>query len=237
MGIAERRERERAERKTLIINCAKALILEYGAEKVSMMDISKKAELSKATLYLYFPSKDLLFKEICTAAGIKFVEFFQSRMKPGLTLLETLKLYWDCFLELYGESNDMIIIFSMKEYLTPDYPFLFLEERSDSSITFEFYTTLRDMIAQGINEGLFAPETNPAMISRVLLSLFSGIIENAAKMPESVRNAQAIINELTNLFQIILRGIAREGLDRSCLTLPNPFASLSAVPEYRRAPE
>jgi AcrR family transcriptional regulator len=222
MGILERREREKAERKTLIMRCAKDLILEYGAEKVSMMDIAKKAELSKATLYLYFPSKALLFMEICSIAGIRFLEFFRARMRPGLSAIETIKMYWNCYLEMYGESDEMMIIFSMWQYLAPDYPFLSLEKETNPLTIFEFYAAIRDMIAQGITEETFDADTDPAMIARTILSLFSVVIENTAKMPKSARNARFIMNELTKIFQIILRGIAREGLDRSLLVLPVP---------------
>jgi AcrR family transcriptional regulator len=222
MGILERREREKAERKALIMRCAKDLILEYGAEKVSMMDIAKKAELSKATLYLYFPSKALLFMEICSIAGTRFLEFFRSRMRPGLSAIETIRLYWNCYLDMYGESDEMVIIFSMWQYLSPDYPFLSLEKEAKPLTIFEFYTAIQNMIVQGIAEGTFGADTDPAMIARTILSLFSVVIENTAKMPKQVRNVRFIMDELTRIFQIILRGIAREGLDRSLLDLPVP---------------
>ncbi|MDR3167394.1 MAG: TetR/AcrR family transcriptional regulator [Treponema sp.] len=220
MGILERREREKAERKALIMRCAKDLILEYGAEKVSMMDIAKKAELSKATLYLYFPSKALLFMEICNIAGTQFLEFFRSRLRPGLSAVETIKLYWNTYLEMYGESDEMVIIFSMWQYLAPDYPFLSLEEQAKPLTIFEFYAAIRDMIVQGIAEGTFDAGTDPAMIARTILSLFSVVIENTAKMPRGSRDVRFIMDELTKIFQIILRGIARDDLDRSLLTLP-----------------
>jgi AcrR family transcriptional regulator len=222
MGIVERRERERTERKTLIMHCAKDLILEYGAEKVSMMDIAKKAELSKATLYLYFPSKALLFMEICNIAGTQFLEFFRSRMRPGLSAIETIKLYWNSYLDMYGASDEMVIIFSMWQYLLPDYPFLSLKEETKPLTIFQFYAAIQDMIAQGIAEETFEADTDPAMIARTILSLFSVVIENTAKMPKSARNVRFIMDELTRIFQIILRGIAREGLDRSLLVLPVP---------------
>jgi AcrR family transcriptional regulator len=220
MGIVERREREKAERKALIMRCAKELILEQGAENVSMMNIAKKAELSKATLYLYFPSKDLLFMEICNASAVQFIEYFRSRISPGLSAIETIKLYWKCYLEMYGESDEMVIIFSMRQYLAPDYPFLSMEDDSKPLTAFEFYTSVRDMIALGIAEGTFDPGIDPSMVARGLLSLFSVVIENTARMPKNARSSRLIIDELTTLFQIMIRGIAREGLDRSLLDLP-----------------
>jgi AcrR family transcriptional regulator len=226
MGITERRIREKAERKALIKRCAKELILEHGAEKVSMMDIAKKAELSKATLYLYFSSKDLLFKEICFQAAEQFLEYFYSRRQPGISAMDGLRLFWSCYLELFGESEDMVIFFSMRHYLAPDYPFIPIEEDSRSPIgsAYEFYTLLTSMITQGIGEGLFDPEINADMVSRTILLLFSFIVENAVKLPKSARKSQFIIEEMKNLFQIFFYGIARKGVERSSLALVNPGA-------------
>jgi AcrR family transcriptional regulator len=220
MGISERREREKAERRALIVHCAKEIILERGVENLSMMDIAKKAELSKATLYLYFPSKELLFLEICNAAAVQFIEYFRSRCCSGLTAIEAIKLFWQCYLDIFGESDDMMIFFSLWQYLAPGYPFLSLTDSDRPLSIFEFYALIRDMFAQGIAEGTFDSAVDPAMIARTVLSLFSTVIENSARIPKNTRNAQVIINELTRLFQIMLRGIASDGLDRSLLNLP-----------------
>ncbi|MDR1239473.1 MAG: TetR/AcrR family transcriptional regulator [Treponema sp.] len=220
MGINERRERERAERKTLIMNCAKDLILDRGVESLSMMDIAQKAELSKATLYLYFPSKELLFLEICNASAVQFIEHFRARLCTGLTAIETIKLYWQCYLDMFGESDEIMIFFKMWQYLAPGYPFLSLEGTERPLMIFEFYTAIQDMIVQGVAEDTFDPAVDPAMIARTLLSLFSTVIANSAKTPKTARNVRFIVNELTKIFQIMLRGIIRDGLDRSLLDLP-----------------
>jgi len=117
MGTQERREREKLERKASILRCAKALLLERGLEEVNMADIAEKAELSKGTLYIYFPGKEELLKEICVDAERKFIEHFQSRLSAGLSALELIKLYWLCYIETFGTSEDMIVIFNMKRYI------------------------------------------------------------------------------------------------------------------------
>jgi AcrR family transcriptional regulator len=221
MGIVERKKRERTERKSLIMGCAKELILQYGAEEVSMMDIARQAELSKATLYLYFPSKDMLINEICGATANQFIEYFRSRLEANLEAIDVLKLFWACYLDLFGESEDMIILFSMRRYLAPNYPFLSIHEKEDSSITYEFYTILKDTIGRGIAEGSFDSNTDPGAVSQAIFSLFSGMIADAATLPKQDRNPRLIMEEMRKLFQIILNGITREGVSRSRLILPD----------------
>lgn len=62
MGIAERKEREKTERRQAILAAAQRLFNEQGFEKVSMRNIAEAIEYSPATIYLYFKDKnELLF--------------------------------------------------------------------------------------------------------------------------------------------------------------------------------
>lgn len=221
MGIPERKEREKAERKRRIMQCTKELILEYGVEAVSMEDIAQKVELSKATLYLYFPSKDVLFNDICEGAACRFSEEVKSRMK-GVSGLDALKRFWASYLEIYGESEDMIIIFNMRHFTAPGFSFIAAGEdfESVSRTSYVFYYLLKKMIEQGIDEHTFEADTDAGLVARTVISLFSYTVENASKMPRTERKSALIIGELRNIFQVILRGIAREGIDRSALVLP-----------------
>ena len=198
---------------------AKELILERGAEQVSMMDIAERAELSKATLYLYFHSKDELFREICNASGNQFMTAFRARLEGGRRGLEILQHFWNSYLDMFSESDDMIIIFSLKHYLTPDYPVLSPGEQNDPLIVNEFYAILKDALSRGIDEGVFDPDINTVVVSQAILSLFSHVIESAAKLPKGERNSTVILEDLRKLFQIILKGLARRGLDPSLLEL------------------
>lgn len=68
MGVAERREREKQERREAILAAASSVFLERGVGGATMEDIAREAELSKGALYLYFSSKDELFLAIALSA-------------------------------------------------------------------------------------------------------------------------------------------------------------------------
>jgi len=68
MGIAERKEREKQQRREEIIEAAEAVFFSKGFEKSTMDDIAEKAELSKGTLYLYFKSKEDLHMAVAHTA-------------------------------------------------------------------------------------------------------------------------------------------------------------------------
>lgn len=68
MGIAERKEREKQQRREEIIQAAEKVFYSMGLESATMDDIAAQAELSKGTLYLYFRSKEELFFEVARKA-------------------------------------------------------------------------------------------------------------------------------------------------------------------------
>jgi len=78
---------------------------------------------------------------------------------------------------------------------------------------------MKNIIDQCKTEGVFDPDLDSDLATRLLLSLFSVIVGNAARIPPEARKSAAIINEMTNAFQILLRGFAKEGVDRSCLDI------------------
>jgi AcrR family transcriptional regulator len=222
MGITERKRREKSERRKLIMSRAKELIFLKGVAGVSMGEIAKKAELSKATLYLYFSSKDGLFRAICEESANVFTEYIRPRLKPGISGIEGLRELWKGYLELFGESEDMVIIFNMRQFLDPQNPMVLVKEHEEDSehYTSVFFDLVKDLIEQGKEEGIFDEDVDAARVTRIIFSLFSYIVETTSRVPKDLRRSPVIVDEMKNIFQILFRGIAREGIDRSLLVLP-----------------
>ncbi|MDF1562825.1 MAG: helix-turn-helix domain containing protein [Deltaproteobacteria bacterium] len=76
-----RREREREARIAAIREAAARLFARKGVEATTMEEVADAAELGKATLYHYFPTKQALFREIVTSATR---EFWESLVEEGL---------------------------------------------------------------------------------------------------------------------------------------------------------
>jgi len=70
MGIAERKEREKQQRREDIIKSAEKVFYSLGLENATMDDVAAEAELSKGTLYLYFKNKEMLHVEVARRAII-----------------------------------------------------------------------------------------------------------------------------------------------------------------------
>jgi len=219
MGITERKERERQERRKTILNGARELILQQGVERVSMEDIARKTELSKATLYLYFSGKEVIFNEIGEEAARIFLERLKPISESGLTGIKAMKSLWRSYVEMFGDSDEMIIIFKVRSFLNPGLPFVSMESERESPHVDAILAAIKTIIDQCKDEGIFDPNLDSDMATRLLLSMFSQAVDSAARMSPEARKSPVVLNEMVKYFQIIICGFAKEGVDRSSLDI------------------
>jgi len=219
MGISERREREKNERRRTILKCARELILSQGVQRVNMEEIANKAELSKATVYLYFSGKEVLFNEICEEAARVFLEHLKPFLETDVKGIEALKYFWRGYEELFGNSDEMLIIFQVRNFLYPGLPLASMEEPSKSPNVDAILLAVLNLIDQCKAEGIFDPALDSDMATRLLLSMFSVTIENISRLPVEARKSPRVINEMRNAFQIMIRGFAKEGMKHSNINI------------------
>ena len=76
MGPRERREREREETRTRILDAARELFAAEGYEAVTMRRIAERIEYSATAIYFHFKDKEALVKELC---DVDFTSFAPNR--------------------------------------------------------------------------------------------------------------------------------------------------------------
>lgn len=72
MGVKERKERDKAEMREMILQSAHKLFIDRGFEEVSIRNIAESIEYSPATIYLYFKDKNEIFYALHNEAFKKF---------------------------------------------------------------------------------------------------------------------------------------------------------------------
>lgn len=86
------------ERPRQILDAALAVFAERGLAAARLDDIAKRAGLSKGTIYLYFPNKEELFREVIRTSVISFIERGEARLEevgdPLQALDAWLEGYW-----------------------------------------------------------------------------------------------------------------------------------------------
>ena len=91
MAVADRRKRERMARREAILKAARGVLMNRGVRGTTTKEIAEQCELSEATLFFYFQSKDeillsLLFESIeFWARGL---EALAARQLPPAGLLD-----------------------------------------------------------------------------------------------------------------------------------------------------
>ncbi|MCB9284181.1 MAG: TetR/AcrR family transcriptional regulator [Lewinellaceae bacterium] len=77
MGISERKEREKAELRQLILEGAMEVFLEVGFENTSIRKIAERIEYSPGTIYVYFKDKDEILHELHHTAFDRLMEVME----------------------------------------------------------------------------------------------------------------------------------------------------------------
>lgn len=228
MGIRERKNREKQERRSLILTGAKALILENGIDALNMQEVADAAELSKATLYLYFQSKEAILREILTESASAFVEYVEARIRPESSGIEALRTLWGSYLSLFGESQEIFVLTGINNLIDPG--FLLDLGRTDQELetpTGRMLNLIASVLERGIADGTLESSLKPQKLARTVIMIATAIIDTVARLPRPARDYRIIMTEMRNTFELVLRGLAAKGTDRSLLVLPSARESKS----------
>ena len=106
MGIAERKEREKQQRRLGIISAAESVFFSQGYENSTMEDVAKRVELSKGTLYLYFTSKDELLLAIVRKSISKLQNLFIEHTSKEENGLCKIRAVGEAFIRFFFEYRD-----------------------------------------------------------------------------------------------------------------------------------
>jgi AcrR family transcriptional regulator len=112
MGVAERKEREKVQRRNTIIDAAEKVFFKRGIESASMEEVAQEAELSKGTLYLYFKSKDELYRAIILRGFIILKRQLKEAAHNNETGFQNVKAISEAYIKFsydYGGYFDAIL--------------------------------------------------------------------------------------------------------------------------------
>jgi TetR/AcrR family transcriptional regulator len=91
MGIAERKEREKQQRKNSILDAAEKVFFSKGFKDATMDDVAEAAELSKGTLYRYFKNKEDIHLGISARALSLLKAMFEDALRRGRSGIEKVR--------------------------------------------------------------------------------------------------------------------------------------------------
>ncbi|MEN8202555.1 MAG: TetR/AcrR family transcriptional regulator [Bacteroidota bacterium] len=177
MGITERKEREKQQRREGIIQAAEKVFFSKGFDHSTMDDIADEAELSKGTLYLYFKSKDVLHMEVAKKAIILLNTCTSRAADKGTNALEKLRQMGRAtidFFRTYPDHMKAIIALTGIEsgrlgLTTTDVQGILYDVSSVGMVL--------ELVEQGVKDKLIRSDIPPVLIAHTLWMQLMSVIQ------------------------------------------------------------
>jgi len=184
MGTADRRQREKEQRKKEILDAAELLFFSRNYDEVSMDEIAREVELNKATLYLYFANKEALYAAIVLRGIAILQERFSGCMEKPATGIVKVALMGQAYYRFsldYPEYLRMIQFYGTEQ---------FSHENPCTAEIGKGYGAcrliLRDAIREGIADGTIRPGLDPFLGSMYLMIAFMGTLSMEEKWKQVI---------------------------------------------------
>jgi AcrR family transcriptional regulator len=172
MGISERKERQKAEMRELILGAALRIIRDEGFAALTMRKIAEAIEYSPATIYLHFASRDEIALALVADGFGKLVAHMAPALheEDPLARVEAIGRYYLDFAQREPETYRLIFM-EDERFAAPIMLALKESDGNDGDTAFGFLlATVQELIDRGIYRPL-----NPKAVAALLWSSLHGI--------------------------------------------------------------
>ena len=176
MGVAERKAREKAQRRLQIMDAAKRVFSHKGFSGTTMEEIAQESELSAATLYLYFKNKNELYASL----NLRMLEYLCQRVErvargseddPFLKVRQLAEAMYDVY-----RFDPLILtnVFHMQssealQGLSPEM------HRDINALSAQALRTMAGIFSAGMDQGVFTRH-HPVALADLVWAVFSGLV-------------------------------------------------------------
>jgi AcrR family transcriptional regulator len=209
MGSKERRERERLNLKTRILDAAREMFCNEGYESVTMRNLAKRIEYSATAIYLHFKDKESLLAELC-GGDLADLDAAMAAVAAPLPPLERMHACGIAFVRFaLAHPNQYRLVFMMPK------PAAFQRDPAHAGGLVEpdhkAYANLRANFAEIIAAGVLKPGfTDPDMLAQIYFSGLHGIVAIAIHMGEHrLPEWKSPEAQVTAFVDALLQGIKR----------------------------
>jgi TetR/AcrR family transcriptional regulator len=214
MSVAERKEREKEQRRSDIIAAAEKLFFSRKFDDVSMDDIAKAVELSRATLYLYFQDKESIYFAVILRGVRVMEETYREIIGRNAPGIDTISAIGYAFIRFYEEHADYYRLFQYAGSQRFD--------KCDNEYLREVDGTMSEMvkvmcqgIAKGIADGTIRNDLDPLQTAIFLMNTTENALNLGSDMKKRLEN-QGISHEqyLSHCMKLMGYAITNENSNR-----------------------
>jgi AcrR family transcriptional regulator len=149
-----------------IIKAALEVFGECGLANARLQDIAERAGVSKGTIYLYFPNKEELFREMIrqtAVAKIERAEKAETSGSPTRQLVASMRAYWAFVRSPVFSTIYRLVLGELHQF--PDLATFYAEE-----VVARGQRLLCGIIRRGVDTGEFR-QIDPMVAARMLVAL------------------------------------------------------------------
>jgi len=176
MGIQERKEREKEQRREEILNASQQVFFEKGLQNSTMDEIAELAELSKGTLYLYYNSKEDLYLAVMLRGFDLLHEMVAKAEQQTTQPAEAMWMMGKVYYEFFEKHRNFFRMFHFLQYpglhkqVSPEMM------ESCNGQTQKTWKLIIDVFQRGVEEGTFRRDVNPVEAAVILWSNANSIL-------------------------------------------------------------
>lgn len=154
-----------------IVKKVKALYTEYGIKSVTMDDVAHELSISKKTLYQHFADKKDLVLAVLKEDYRKRQIDFSSILNNKVNAIEELFLYYKLQIRIIRDHKPSFV-YDLKKYYPDIFNHFHVIKRE------RILDSVRENLIKGKKEGLYRPDLNEDIITRLNLMRIEGIIHS-----------------------------------------------------------
>lgn len=181
MGMINRRERKKEETRGSIINSAITLFQEKGYHKTSMDEIAEKVDVSKATLYNYFPDKGAILVAYFQSMIADYGQDIKTRLQDSQGIESRLENLLDFKQQILGRDIEITA-----NYLKYRLQTIFDKDLFDNPDRSGLENVILTVMIDAQEKGEIRRDIPPLVLARTFLLLATNYFLSSIYMGDSV---------------------------------------------------
>jgi AcrR family transcriptional regulator len=177
MGIAERRRREREERRHAIVDAAEAVFFSSGWEDATMDAVAERAELAKATLYLYFKSKEELYAAVLLRGSRIMYDMFRDAATAHERGIDRVEAIGRAYIRFAHEHPDYFHAMMHFGARPRDIVEMGECERECEEVGQQTIGAVAGAVQSGIDDGTIRSDLDPVQTAIILWAQTTGMLQ------------------------------------------------------------
>ena len=212
MGIAERKEREKEQRRQDILDAALTVFARKGMDQATMDDVAETAELSKATLYLYFSGKEELYFALHLRGQDIFYRMVIRQGKTTGNFHEKFLLYLNtlvAFQQKYPDYFEASFHF-LTRGISLEKNHLLVKQHNENNRL--FMNLWIDLMQEGKGAGIIREELDEVSAAIVFWMQFTGFLKIYPALKSNIKKQYGISNQelVQKFFDFIQSGLFKK---------------------------